>query len=330
MFYKRSSQARSGYKFASRFLLFVIFAGLSFDTGYIALTKTDLIKFITAKKESVNVSNVLAAISIPPTSPLPTPTPVSQGLKQAVDSALAGSKGSYGIYIKNLKTGETYADNEHTSYESASLYKLWIMAVAFQEIQNGTLTEDQELQEDIPTLNQKFDIDPDDAELTDGTIDETVIQALTQMITISHNYSALLLTEQEKLSTVKKFLTDNDFNESTVGTNGDSPTTTASDIAHFLEKLYNGQLANPEYTKEMIDLMKDQQLNSKLPQGLPDGTVIAHKTGEIDYYSHDAGIVYTPKGNYIIVVMSQTDNPPAAVGRIAQISQNVYNYFMNE
>ncbi len=72
---------------------------------------------------------------------------------------------------------------------------------------------------------------------------------LNQMITISHNYAALLLTEKVKLSTVAKFLQTNGFKESNVGTNGEAPVTTPSDIALFLEKLYKGQLANPTYTR---------------------------------------------------------------------------------
>ena len=77
----------------------------------------------------------------------------------------------------------------------------------------------------------------------------------------------------------------------------------------------------------MLDLLKKQKLNNKLPANLPEGVEIAHKTGEIGYFTHDAGIVYTSKGDYIIVVLSQSDMPSAAEDRIASISKNVYDYF---
>ena len=119
----------------------------------------------------------------------------------------------------------------------------------------------------------------------------------------------------------------NGFKDSSVGGSGDSPKSTADDIALFFEKLYKGELANTQYTKEMLDLLKAQTLNDKLPKYLPKGTVVAHKTGEIDYLSHDGGIVYAPTGDYIIVVLSESSYPPGAEERIAQISKRVFDYF---
>ena len=77
----------------------------------------------------------------------------------------------------------------------------------------------------------------------------------------------------------------------------------------------------------MIALLKQQTLNDKLPKYLPENVEIAHKTGEIDRFSHDAGIVFFEKGDYIIVVLSETDNSPAANERIADISKKVFEYF---
>ena len=77
----------------------------------------------------------------------------------------------------------------------------------------------------------------------------------------------------------------------------------------------------------MIDLLKKQQLNEKLPKILPENTIVAHKTGEFNSFSHDGGIVYTKNSDYIIVVMSDTNNPQEANNVIAQISKGVYEYF---
>ena len=249
-------------------------------------------------------------------------------LQSVVADSLKDTDGAYGIMIKNLKTGETFGYNENKMFKTGSLYKLWIMAETYDQIQQGKVKEDEDLSEDVSVLNDKFNIASEDAELTDGTIELTVADALNQMITISHNYAALLLTERIRLSTVDSFLKKYGFSNSTVGIHGAAPTTTASDIALFFEKLYQGQLANKESTDEMIELLKNQQLNNKLPKYLPPQTTIAHKTGELDSFSHDAGIVYTKQGNYIIVILSDTKNPPAAEEKIADISQQIYNYFL--
>lgn len=251
----------------------------------------------------------------------------NQSLKNAVDKSLQEAKGNYGIVVKNLKTDESYSLNEHKIYEAGSLYKVWVMAESFDQIQKGELKEDAVLSEDAQVLNEKFNISSESAEIKTGEITLSVKDALKQMITISHNYAALLLTEKIRLSKVALFLKKNSFNESKVGTGGESPTTTPSDMAKFLEKLYKGELANLENTQKMIDLLKRQTLNGKLPKYLPKEISIAHKTGEIGYFSHDAGIIYTPKGDYIIVILSETDYPPGAEERIAQISKAVYEYF---
>lgn len=281
------------------------------------------------KKDRVNDSTEMANPLTISASASPAAIEASS-LKEVVDDALEGTRGTYGIVIKNLKTGQSFYSDENRVFETGSLYKLWIMAVVLQQIQNGQLKEDQVLSEDAAVLNQKFNMDPDLVEQTEGTVTFTVHDALNQMITVSHNYAALLLTEKIRLSTVATFLKENGFSESVVGTNGDFPTTTPADIALFFEKLYKGELANEQYTQEMINLLKSQKLNDGLPKYLPDKSKVASKTGEIDLFKHDAGIVFTSYGDYIIVIMSESNSPPGAQERIALVSKGVFEYFTSK
>lgn len=248
-------------------------------------------------------------------------------LESTVQKAFSGAAGRYAIYIKNFKTGESYAKNIDLEFEAGSLYKLWIMATVFKQIQEGNLKEDEELSEDVETLNNIFNIAPDAAELTEGTITLTAKDAISQMITISHNYAALLLTEKIKLSKVASFLRENGLNKSTVGTGGDFPKSSASDIALFFEKLYKGELVSPEYSKQMLELLKNQQLNEGLPKYLPDKSKVAHKTGDIGWFKHDGGIIFTDNGDWIIVILSESKSPVGAQERIALVSKSVYDYF---
>lgn len=288
----------------------------------------------SSEKEAAVVAGVAApevlteAVSGSPPSPIPAKR--YKTLQETIEKSLEGSTGTYGVYVKNLKTGESYSYNDNKIFEAGSLYKLWTMAVVISQIESGDLEEDDELSQSVAVLNRKFSIDPDSAEQTQGNITLTVKDALIQMITISHNYAALLLTEKIKLSTVAAWLEAKGFNNSKVGTDGDSPTTTPLDIALFYERLYKGELGNAKSTTKMIDLLKAQQLNNKLPLNLPSGTIVAHKTGELGWFTHDAGIVYTEKGDYLIVAMSESSSPPGAEERIADLSLNIFNYFKNK
>lgn len=252
---------------------------------------------------------------------------IPRSLKEAVEKALVRTKGTYGIAIKNLKTGESYYLNERRVFETGSLYKVWILATAFDKIEKGMLKEDEILSQDVSLLNEKFNIASESAEMTEGKITLSVKDAMEQMITISQNYAALLLTEKLKLFSVAAFLTENGFRESTVGTDGSQPTVTPADMALFFEKLYKGELVDEENTDKMLSLLKRQRLNDKLPKYLPQDTIIAHKTGELGWFSHDAGIVYAPGGNYIIVVLSESSSPAGAKDRIVEVSKAVYEYF---
>lgn len=258
-----------------------------------------------------------------------TKNPLSKNntLENTIESVLEGAKGTYGIAIKNLKTGKSYYSNERRVFETGSLYKVWVLTTAFYKIEKGVLKENEILSQEVLVLNEKFNIASESAEKTEGKITLSVKDAMERMITISHNYAALLLTEKMKLSSVAAFLTENGFWESSVGTDGSQPTVTPADMALFFEKLYKGELANEENTDKMLGLLKRQRLNNKLPKYLPQDTIIAHKTGELGWFTHDAGIVYAPNGNYIIVVLSESSSPAGAQDRIAQISKAVYEYF---
>lgn len=249
----------------------------------------------------------------------------SQGLKNTVESSLANSEGTYGIYIKNLKTEEQYALNEHKHFVSASLYKLWTMGAVYEHIENGTLEKNQVAAASIEELNQQHNIASEEAELTEGDIRRTIDDAMEEMITISDNYSALLLTSTVKSSSIRDFLQTYGLTESVVGNK--LPETTASDIGKYFELLYNKKIVNDIYSEEMMARLKRQRLNDRIPKELPENIQVAHKTGELYGFKHDAGIVFAPNGDYILVVLSDTSNPVQASKQIAQLSKNIYDYF---
>jgi beta-lactamase class A len=103
--------------------------------------------------------------------------------------------------------------------------------------------------------------------------------------------------------------------------------TTAKDIASFYKLLYNGKLIDEQSSQQMLEILKRQKLNDRIPKYLPNQTIIAHKTGELDGVKHDAGIVFTPKGDYIIVLMSDTANELVAAEIEANVSKAVWEYF---
>lgn len=254
----------------------------------------------------------------------------SVGLEKIVQNILGKENENFAIVIFNIETGERYYLNEEKTFDTASLYKLWVMAVSFQQIELGFLNQTDVLSDSISSLDKKFNLTTNEKEAGDQVISWPVENALENMITISDNYSAYLLTQKIGIQKISDFLSKQGFSESKVGTTNSGPKTSASDMAIFLERLVNGRFGNQEDTETMVKLLKSQKVNTKLTKYLPSTVVIAHKTGELGSFSHDVGIAYLPNGNYIFVAMSKTNDQLDANEKIAKISKEVYEYFLKK
>jgi len=265
----------------------------------------------------------------------PKETPKSK-LPQIAEEYLLSKKGEYAIVIKNLKTGESYFYNENKEFDSASLYKIWIMAVAFGKIKDGALNEEDVLSLPIDYLDTTLStttptptpegFSPSPSPEEPKIISMSTKDAIERMITISDNYAALLVASRSGTTNVVKFLKDNNFKNSNFK---QPPQTSAEDIALFFEKLYKGEIIDRQYSDKMIDILKEQTLNDRIPKYLPDKTEVAHKTGELFNSKHDGGIVYSSRGNYIIVVLTDTKDVKQAAENIANFSKAVYDYFIS-
>lgn len=243
---------------------------------------------------------------------------------------------NYAVVIKNLKTGETYSLNKDEDFSSASLYKLWVLAVAESQIKGGALKTDEILSAKKDDLDRELedlsnDISPtpteeanEESNQAPTVISYKVSDAIDQMIEVSDNYAALLLVQRLSEKNVDDFLAQNGFSESGFGS---PPTTSAQDISSYFEKLYKGGFVN---SSVMLSILKQQQINDRIPKYLPTGIVVAHKTGELDGNKHNGGIVFARKGDYIIVLMSNTSDPDSAAENEAIFSHDVYNYFQNK
>jgi len=100
--------------------------------------------------------------------------------------------------------------------------------------------------------------------------------------------------------------------------------TTASDMDLLFRKLLDGEVVSPRASAEMLDLLKEQQVNDRLPVRLPANTVVAHKTGNLDGLYHDVGVIYTPAGPAIVTVLTDKAEEFEAVGFMARLGELVY------
>jgi len=238
---------------------------------------------------------------------LPAISPIKGTLQSLLDSFAAPDRDMWGIVVKNLQTGETASINADRQITSASLYKLFVAQGVYKAVDTASLSYSQNA----------------------GSGTGFNVQAcLNRMITFSDNDCGRALGTLVGWDALNPGLAAAGF----TGTDMSNPVqqTSAHDVGLLLDRLYSGTLASPNSSAQFLGLLKAQQVNNRLPVGLPAGTVIAHKTGDLDGYVHDAGIVYGPKSNYLVVVTSGSwSGPGDAPARIADLSARLYNYFQN-
>lgn len=106
--------------------------------------------------------------------------------------------------------------------------------------------------------------------------------------------------------------------------------TSAKDMKILLEKILDSDEMPKKYRDEMIDIMKDQRLNGRIPALLPEKVIFAHKTGELEDVEHDIGVLFLKNKEIIIISMlSNIDNEYEAKNIHNIIGKIVYDHFAN-
>ena len=249
-------------------------------------------------------------------------------LFQAVDL----TKIHVAFVIKNLKTGESVSHHENEVVKSASLIKIPIMAEVFRRVKDGKLT----LQRRI-AVTEADKVDGSILSMLETGNQYSIKDLLTLMIVQSDNTAANLLIDNLGLDEINELIRCLDLKNTMLrrkmmdfqaGSAGRENVTTAGDMARLLELLYQGAVIDKTASADMLEIMKQQRDRSMMRLFIPDETVIAHKTGELDGLAHDAGIVFHPSGDYILVVFTWGAlHNMVARQSIGLIARAAYDYF---
>jgi beta-lactamase class A len=106
---------------------------------------------------------------------------------------------------------------------------------------------------------------------------------------------------------------------------GDDLSISLANEEKLIEEIVSPQHISQQDATYVLKLMNEQKKTSKLPKYLPPNIYSHNKTGEFENFSHDAGIFYTPKANYILIFMSKTEDPAATNELMAKMSKEIYD-----
>jgi beta-lactamase class A len=248
-----------------------------------------------------------------------------------------------GLAYVDLASGDTLFLNADTSFHAASTMKVPVMIELFRRANTGSFRMDQGLL----IVNQFASIVDGSLYSLDSSSDSDtrlyhrigervrVDTLLRLMITRSSNLATNTLITLVGADAVTRTMRSlgaqriqvlRGVEDGKAFEKGLNNTTTARDLALILRAIEEGRAASVAATREMLGILLAQEFNEKIPAGLPAGTRVAHKTGEITAVSHDAAIVY-PMGRkpYVLVVLTRgIPDGNRASKLIADISALVY------
>ena len=105
----------------------------------------------------------------------------------------------------------------------------------------------------------------------------------------------------------------------------DDNVATPAAIGALLTLLAKRELISASASDRMVARLARQQINDRLPAALPEGVVVAHKTGNLPGLTHDAGIIFTPSGPRVVVAMTWDAFDADAYAFIANVASTVYS-----
>ncbi len=248
-----------------------------------------------------------------------------------------------GFAYRDLVTDVTLFRNEEEVFHAASTMKVTVMMALFQAVDAGELrlTEPlavrnrfQSIVDGSPySLDPKEDGDPDlyKAEGSSRPLEEL----MRRMIVRSSNLATNLLVERIGASRASDLMRGlgayriqvlrgvEDQKAFDAGLNNK---VTAKDLEIAMTSIARGDAFSRASRERMIEILKAQEFNEKIPAYLPKGTVIAHKTGDITGVHHDAAIVYPPgQSPYVLVILTRGYADEKEANRvIAEISRAVW------
>jgi len=285
----------------------------------------------------------------------PAGVPAAQGMRGSSADSLAAAirrrvaavpGAEAGIYYRAVDDpGDTLAIGADSSFHAASTMKIAVMIQVYRDADAGRLALSQPItvrnqfasivDGSAYTLDPKDDSDSGMYDLAGHSV--TVRELMLRMIQRSSNLATNtvigLVGAARADSTahalgarhIRVLRGVEDGKAFELGLNN---TTTARDLAALLIAIQQDKAATPAGCAAMREVLLGQEFNTEIPAGLPAGTKVAHKTGQITGVLHDAAIVYPATAPPYVLVVLTRGMPDEGVARamIADISRMVYGH----
>jgi beta-lactamase class A len=221
-------------------------------------------------------------------------------LQQRITDLVTELKGTAGIVVRDLSSGEGVGVNADQEFPAASVIKLGVLWQLFQAVEAGRVKLDDRL-----PLPEARDIQGSGIlrEMHSGLM-PTVQDVAILMIIISDDVATNMLIDLLGLAEINAALQALGLTRTRLGRKMMSPqdairvppssdnVMSPADAAYLLEAMLRSERASKNSRRQMLEILQKQRLNDRLPVLLPKGLVFPHKTGSLPGVVNDAGILF--------------------------------------
>src|SRR5437773_2072364 len=219
----------------------------------------------------------------------------TQSLDMRVRAEVTPFKGHVSLFAKNLDTGEEYSVNGDERVPTAITIKVAVMIEAFARVSEGHAKWTDEL---VLTKAARYGGSGILPELGDG-LRFTLQDCIRLMMVLSDNTATNMVLDYLNTDTVNARMSSLGFKQTRimrrVGRGGESAdgkqpdnkrfglgATTPHEMVQILEILSRGGFVNPAVSKEVLDLMKREQVRYAIGRDIPE-VAMASKYGALDH-----------------------------------------------
>jgi len=260
-----------------------------------------------------------------------------QSLSDSINTIATAAQGRVGTFMQDLETGDSTTTNDQDHYPMQSVFKFPLALYVLDQVDKGklSLTTPIDIRKSewarmySPLLNKykkkHFTL----------TVEEVLIQTVSASDNVGCDLLFRLIGGPAPVDNYIRQLGIHSINivYTEMGMAADWNNQYAnwchpSAMGQLLRRFYKGELLSPASTQLLLKWMTGSTSPRRIGGMLPEGTVVAHKTGTsntnaagITAATNDAGIITLPNGHHLIMVVYVSDAKASDDIRLKTMSQ---------
>jgi beta-lactamase class A len=285
---------------------------------------------------------LMTAVTTPAAAPVAQASSIDAKVAASIEERIQKSQAEVGAAFQTLDGRAVWSFHGDDTFHAASTMKIPVMIELFHQVRQGKLKLDDGLmiKNEFHSLadGSVFILDPADDSETDlykavGQT-RTLEQLCELMITVSSNFATNILIQKlgvENIRATVHSLHADGMNvlrgveDNKAFAKGLNNTTTAQGLATLLTAIAKGEAVDADASRQMVEILERQRFNEGIPAGVPAGTRVAHKTGELTKIHHDAAIVYAKDPFVLVILVRGMADFKESSALIADITRQLYN-----